>query len=107
MGSHGGVGDDIDEGSCTLSFYFRPSTVIVSPIPEMIDSGYYAEGMGREPGEETALEPNGDEAVEFEEFFTTGLRIPTHPVLSDILLKFQVQIHQLTPNAIVQLSKYI
>jgi hypothetical protein len=33
--------------------------------------------------------------------------MPPHPVLSDILLKFQVQIHQLTSNAIVQLSKYI
>jgi hypothetical protein len=43
----------------------------------------------------------------FEEFFTIGLRMPLHPVLSDILLKFQVQLHQLTPNAIVQLSKYI
>jgi hypothetical protein len=28
-------------------------------------------------------------------------------VLADILLKFQVQLHQLTPNAIIQLSKYI
>jgi hypothetical protein len=28
-------------------------------------------------------------------------------VLADILLKFQVQLHQLTPNAMVQLSKYI
>jgi hypothetical protein len=29
-----------------------------------------------------------------------------HPVLADILLKFQAQLHQLTPNAITQLSKY-
>jgi hypothetical protein len=43
----------------------------------------------------------------FKEFFTVGLRMPPHPVLADILLKFQIQIHQLTPNAIVQLSKYI
>jgi hypothetical protein len=28
-------------------------------------------------------------------------------VLSDILSKFQVQIHQLTPNTIIQLLKYI
>jgi hypothetical protein len=33
--------------------------------------------------------------------------MPPHLVLADILLKFQVQIHQVTPNAIVQLSKYI
>jgi hypothetical protein len=39
-------------------------------------------------------------------FFTAGLRMPLHPVLTDILLKFQVQLHQLTPNAIAQLSKY-
>jgi hypothetical protein len=43
----------------------------------------------------------------FEEFFTAGLRMPPYPVLADILLKYQIQIHQLTPNAIVQLSKYI
>jgi hypothetical protein len=29
-----------------------------------------------------------------------------HPVIVDILLKFQVQLHQLIPNAIVHLSKY-
>jgi hypothetical protein len=33
--------------------------------------------------------------------------MPPHPVLFDILLRFQVQLHRLTPNAIVQLSKYI
>jgi hypothetical protein len=32
--------------------------------------------------------------------------MPPHPVLASILLKFQVQLHQLTPNAIVQLSKH-
>jgi hypothetical protein len=29
-----------------------------------------------------------------------------HPVLTEILLKFPVQLHQLTSNAIAQLSKY-
>jgi hypothetical protein len=43
----------------------------------------------------------------FEEFFSAGLRMPQHPVLPDILLKFQVELHQVTPNAMVQLSKYI
>jgi tRNA A37 threonylcarbamoyladenosine synthetase subunit TsaC/SUA5/YrdC len=57
--------------------------------------------MGHEPGQETILEPHLDEVVVFEEFFTAGLRMPPHPVLADILLKFQIQIHQLTPNAIV------
>jgi hypothetical protein len=57
-------------------------------------------------GEETISEPDSDEVVLFEEFFTTGLRMPPHPVLANILLKFQVQLHQLTSNAIGQLLKY-
>jgi hypothetical protein len=32
--------------------------------------------------------------------------MPPHPVLTEILLKFQVQLHQPMPNAVVQLSKY-
>jgi hypothetical protein len=81
--------------------------VIVSHICGMIDSDYFTKGMAREPGEETVPEPNSDKVVVFEEFFIAGLRMPPHSMLADILLKFQVQIHQLTPNAIVQLSKYI
>jgi hypothetical protein len=32
--------------------------------------------------------------------------MPPHPALIEILLKFQVQLHQLTPDAIAQQSKY-
>jgi hypothetical protein len=42
----------------------------------------------------------------FEEFFAAGLRMPPHPVLTDILVKFRVQLHQLMPNAFAQFSKY-
>jgi hypothetical protein len=68
--------------------FFGPSTVTISCVREMIDRGYFAEGGGRVSGEETVSEPNGDEAVIFEELFTVGLRMPPHPVLSNILLKF-------------------
>jgi hypothetical protein len=47
-----------------------------------------------------------DEAVIFEDFFATSLDMPPHPTLANILLKFQAQLHQLTPNAIAQLSNY-
>jgi hypothetical protein len=52
-------------------------------------------------------EPNSDEDVVFEEFFAMGLRMPPHRVLTEILFKFRVQLHQLTPNAIIQMSKYL
>jgi hypothetical protein len=59
----------------------------------MIDHDYFTEGMGREPGEETVLEPHSDKAVVFEEFFAAGLRMTPRPILTDILLKVQVQLH--------------
>jgi hypothetical protein len=51
-------------------------------------------------------EPDDEEAVVYEDFFIAGLCMPPHPALADILLHFQAQLHQLTPNAIAQLSKY-
>jgi hypothetical protein len=106
-GSHSGAGGEMDEGPRTWSYYFGSSTVMVSRIRRMINHGYFAKGIGREPEEETVPEPHTDEAVVFEEFFVAGLRMPPHPVLADILLAFQVQIHQLTTNAIIKLLKYI
>jgi hypothetical protein len=38
--------------------------------------------------------------------FIAGLCMPLYLTLADILLHFQAQLHQLTPNAITQLSKY-
>jgi hypothetical protein len=90
-GSPNDGGDARVESSCSHSFYFGPSTVTMSRIRRMVDSSYFADGMGLEPGEETIPELHVDKAVLFEEFITTGLRMPLHPVLA----------------AIVELAKYI
>jgi hypothetical protein len=66
--SHSRAGDDCDEGSHTWSYYFGLSTITVSRIREMIDRGYFAEGMGHVPGEETVPEPVADELVIFRSF---------------------------------------
>jgi hypothetical protein len=50
--------------------------------------------------------PVADEVVVFEEFFAIGLQMPSHLALTNILVKFHVQLHQLTPNAFAQFSKY-
>jgi hypothetical protein len=52
-------------------------------------------------------EPWENEAVVFEDLFVVGLRMPPHPVLIDILCKFRMQFHHLTPNAIITISKFI
>jgi hypothetical protein len=85
---------------------FGASLVTVGHIRQMESLGYIIEGSAHEPREEIVPGPNSDEAVVFEDFFSMGLQMPPHHVLTKILLKFQVQLHQPTPNAIVQMSKY-
>jgi tRNA A37 threonylcarbamoyladenosine synthetase subunit TsaC/SUA5/YrdC len=71
------------------------------------NSHYFAKGVWPTPWAEYVPDPRLDEAVVFEDFFPAGLRMPPHPVLLDILHKFQVQLHQLTSNAVIHISKFI
>jgi hypothetical protein len=41
-------------------------------------------------------ERNPNEVVVFEEFYVARLWMPPHPAFPEILLKFRVQLHQLT-----------
>jgi hypothetical protein len=45
--------------------------------------------------------------VVFKSFFKAGLRFPLNGMIADVLKKFGIYLHQLTPNAIVRLSVYI
>jgi hypothetical protein len=117
--SGGDFGDRSEGGSCghdeesgamdpceaERSCDFRPSTVTVDRIQQLEALGYIIEGSTREPGEEVLPDPSNDEAIMFEEFFTAELQMPPEPTLTDILLKFWVELHQVTLNAFAQFSK--
>jgi hypothetical protein len=111
-GDTGDSGDALDNGGhvkigvdvalAGISFDFGRSKVTKGRISDLKSScRFFPKGFARPPGTESISVPNKDEAVVFEDFFTAGLRIPPHPMLLDILHKFQVQLHQLTPNATV------
>jgi hypothetical protein len=102
--SQGEGGDVLAESSHLESYFFGLSTITVGRIHGMIDNGYFGQAWASNPERKLCRSLM---TVLFEEFFTAGLRMPLRPVLADILLKYQIQIHQLTPNAIVQLLKYI
>jgi hypothetical protein len=68
--------------------------------------GYFVEASAHELEEEIIPESAEDEVVMFEEFFAAGLQMSPQSVLADILVKFRVQLNQLTPNTFAQLSKY-
>jgi hypothetical protein len=40
-------------------------------------------------------------------FFTAGLRLPAHRFVAEVLRRFEVQVHHLTPNVVVALAKYV
>jgi hypothetical protein len=85
---------------------FSVSRISSGRVQDMQRLGYFVGGVGRVPGAEEIPEPEG-ELVVFEAFFIAGLRLPAHRFVSEVLQKFRVQVHQLTPNAMVALAKYV
>jgi hypothetical protein len=61
----------------------------------------------RLPGDKTTPNPKKNKVVVFKSFFTAGLRLPMYQLIAKILQKYQVFMHQLTPNAIVRLTVFI
>jgi hypothetical protein len=79
-------------------------------MPMMMKLGYFGEAeskLVRFAGEEVILEPKEDEVVVFKSFFRAGLRSPLNVMIGEVLLNFEIYLHQLTPNTIVRLSVYI
>ncbi|RLM61269.1 putative retrotransposon protein [Panicum miliaceum] len=58
------------------------------------------------PGDEDTPNPLEGETIVFRDFFTAGLRFPLDPSFPEILARYNVKMHHLTANAIIQLSKF-
>jgi len=55
---------------------------------------------------ETKPKPNTYEVVVFQHLFTCELRLPSVSFLQEVLDSSRVQLHQLTPNDILNLTKF-
>jgi hypothetical protein len=89
---------------------FGKTTISKADFSKMVKSGYFSENekkLIRFEGEETTPKPEKDEIVIFKSFLKAGLRFPLNRMISDVLQKFGIYFHQLTPNAIVRLCVYI
>jgi hypothetical protein len=73
-----------------FTFEFSPSAVVRGCIWAMEHLGYFAKGDAKTPRVEMVPEPNIDEVVVFEDFFSTGLCMPLHLTLVEIMLKFKI-----------------
>jgi hypothetical protein len=70
-------------------------------------SGENDDRLVRFAREEVILELKDDEVVVFKIFFRAGLWFPLYEMIGEVLKKFKIYLHQLTPKAIVRLSVYI
>jgi hypothetical protein len=89
---------------------FGKLTVSKADFSKMVKSGYFSDNekkLLRFGGEETTPKPEKDEIVIFKSFLKAGLRFPLNRMISEVLQRFGIYFHQLTPNAIVRLSVYI
>jgi hypothetical protein len=108
--------DEIEEDNSILSpskpshIEFEKSIIIEEDLVMMKKLGYFGEDESkliRFAGEEVISEPKEDEVVVFRSFFRAGLRFPLYDIIGEVLKRFEIYLHQLTPNAIVSLSVYI
>jgi hypothetical protein len=85
---------------------FGVSRISSVRLQDMQRLGYFGNGVGRVLGVEEIPELEG-EMVVFGAFFTVGLWLPAHRFMVEVLRRYDMQIHQLTPNAVVALAKYV
>jgi hypothetical protein len=85
---------------------FGVSRISSVRVQDMQQLGYFGNGVGRVPGAEEIPKPVG-EIVVFKAFFLAGLRLPAHRFVAEVLQRYDVQIHQLTPNVVVALANYV
>ena len=75
-------------------------------IQSLEEEGCFLEGKCCLPRGEVVPLPEVDEVIMFKDFFAYGLQIPLIYFLRLVLETFKVQLHHLTPNGILTLSKF-
>ena len=88
------------------SWDFGPSLMMEEAIKALEDEGCFLAGKGHPPRGEIVPQPEVDEVVVFKDFFACGLRIPLVYFVRLVLKIFKVQLHHLTPNGVLTLSKF-
>jgi hypothetical protein len=76
---------------------------------EVLDRFGYVDNVNwvRLGGDDLVLNTKEDEVVVFRSFLKVGLRFPLHKTVVVILKRFNIYLHQLTPNTIVHLGIFI
>jgi hypothetical protein len=98
------VSHEKKKASMVKSWDFRPSLMVEGAI-KLLKKEKFSGGKGWVPRGEIVPRPEPDEAMVFKDFFSCGLHFPAIYFLHLVLETFKVQLHHLTPNGILTLSK--
>jgi hypothetical protein len=63
---------------------------------------FYDISIVRVGGENNVPLPEADEVVVFKSFMKVGIRFPLHKMLDEVLNRFEIYLHQLTPKALIK-----
>jgi hypothetical protein len=85
---------------------FDTSRISSVRVLKMQQLGYFGDGVGLVSDAEEIPEPEG-ELVVFEAFFVAGLRLLAYRFMVEVVRRLEVQVHQLMPNIVVALAKYV
>ena len=95
-----------DMAGTSKTWDFGPSLMTKDMIEELRQLGCFGDAKVKPSEGEMIPKPKAADAVVFRDFFVYGLRFPTARFLCQVLEAFEVQLHHLTPNGIVTLSKF-
>ena len=95
-----------DMAGTSKTWDFRPSLMTKDMIKDFRKLGYFRDAKVKPPEGETIPKMMVVDTVIFRDFFLCSLRFPVACFLRQVLEAFEVQLHHLTPNGIVTLSKF-
>jgi hypothetical protein len=98
-----GPEDLVKPGTC----FMGRSLITQAELDTLVSKDCFSPDDCRPPGRETTLKPWSNESIVFRDFFTAGLRLLVSKRFIEILAAYNVQIHQLTPNSIPQILKFL
>ncbi|GJN12227.1 hypothetical protein PR202_ga30519 [Eleusine coracana subsp. coracana] len=100
-----GKGKD-HEGSRPRTFIFGHSHLDAPKLYRLAELGCFPSRGARLAGQEVTPCPAEDEAMVFEDHFTVGLRFPCSAFVKDVLSRFNMQLHHISPSGMAMLSKF-
>lgn len=83
---------------------FGKSTMMEGHIEFLKDTKYISNTIVRLSGEDTIPLLDKDEVLAFRCFLKAGLQSLLHKMVVEVLKKFDIYLHQLTPNTIMRLG---